>query len=241
MSPDAYLAGGPHRGRVAREGFPGRDRERCRFLPGYPAPYRAGMDRTLTRSATPLRKERPSWTCSSISGSTDASLRSRVLSPRWWGFPRRPRSRRKTPPSEAGDLASLGLPEITLTVTADAFEGLPGGDLEAGRYLLTATIADGLEYAAAAIVGPPPRMTAEELIAEFERFASASPEGSPAASEDEGPPSDEIPLWFCRCPLQGGVGGAGGTTLQTVLDLPAGEWVLWGDDPAAPRPPSSSM
>ena len=139
--------------------------------------------------------------------------------------------------AEAGDLASLGLPELKLTVTADAFEGLPDGDLEAGRYLLTATIADGLEYAAAAVVGPPPRMTAEELVGEFQRFAAPSPEGSPAAGQEEGPPSDEVPLWFYQCQLPGGVGGSGGSTLQTVLDLWPGEWVLWGDDPMAAQPP----
>jgi len=144
-----------------------------------------------------------------------------------------------------GDLASLGLPELNLTVNADGYDGFPEGDLAAGRYLLTATIAEGLEYAAAAIAGPPPGMSAEELIEVFASFAAPPPdaaaEGSPEAGgegEEGGPPPDmSIPLWFYRMPLPGGAGGPGGTVIQTVLDLAPGEWVLWGDDPMASQVP----
>ncbi|HWV24997.1 MAG TPA: hypothetical protein VNZ58_12470 [Thermomicrobiales bacterium] len=143
--------------------------------------------------------------------------------------------------SAPGDLASLGLPELNLTVGPDSFDGLPEGDLPAGRYLLTATIADGLEYGSASIIGSPPGMSSEDFLAALAGVGGgppdAAPEGSPVAGEEDESFDMEVPLFLYMAPFPGGVGGPGGTVAQGILDLPPGEWILWGDDPAVGQVP----
>lgn len=152
-----------------------------------------------------------------------------------------------------GDLASLGLPTLDITVNADSFDGAPSGDLAAGRYLLTAKIADGVEFGAAAFMSPPAGMSAEEFMsaagvggggtppsgaAGGTPPAGAAPEGSPAAGEQQGGGEEmQLPLFVYKAMFAGGAGGPGGTTAQAVIDLPPGEWIMWGDDPSAPQPP----
>lgn len=47
----------------------------------------------------------------------------------------------------------------------------------------------------------------------------------------------QLPLFVYKAAFAGGVGGPGGTTSQVVVDLPPGEWILWGDDLGAAQPP----
>lgn len=150
-----------------------------------------------------------------------------------------------------GDLSSLGLPALDITVNADSFDGAPTADMAAGRYLVTATIADGLEYGAAAFMSPPAGMSAEDFLAQVAMLGGGVPheeaEGSPPAGMAEGsPPAGEegggeeaevLPLFVYKVTFAGGAGGPGGMTSQSVLDLPPGEWILWGDDPAAAQTP----
>lgn len=147
-----------------------------------------------------------------------------------------------------GDFASLGLPALDITVTADGFDGAPSGEIAAGRYLLTATIAPDVEFGSAAFISPPPGMTAEDFLtqagigggmppADMEGSPEPMAEGSPAAGAEGGEEEEMIPLFIYQATFAGGASGPGGSTAQAVIDLPAGEWILWSDDPIAPQIP----
>jgi len=148
--------------------------------------------------------------------------------------------------AQEGDnpFADLGLPEIAVTITDDAFEGAPS-ELEAGRYVLAVTnevepAEDAfIETLGAAFLQAPEGMTAAELV-EMLGPAAATPEAaadeaSPAAEEgggDEGPP----PFYY-ETGLAGGTYAFPGETAYAVIDLTAGEWILWAEDPGASQAP----
>ena len=126
---------------------------------------------------------------------------------------------------EAGDnpYADLGLPELNLTQTADAIEGMPES-LEAGRYLLTIS-SDGEpgpeDYAIAALLLQLPEgMTLDEAMGQ----AGENPDAPPA--------------FFYESVIAGGAGAvipAGQTSATSVIDLPPGDWMVGGQ--AMSRPP----
>jgi hypothetical protein len=148
----------------------------------------------------------------------------------------------RTVVAQAGtDLTSLGLPTIDITVTADAFEGAPT-EVEAGRYLLTVTVADDVEFGSAGFVSPPEGTSAEDFLmllgsggGEVEPVPSPIAEASPVAEggEEEGP----LPTFIYQSRFAGGTVAPAGMSGQAVIDLGPGEWILWGDDPEAPQPP----
>lgn len=144
-------------------------------------------------------------------------------------------------PATGDDLSSLGLPELVITVHADRFDGLPDGELAAGRYLLTATVAEGIEYGEASLMAPPPGMSAEEFITALATPDGPppgdAPEGAQGDGEEGGPPGMMVPLFFYQARFAGGAGAPGGSTAQVVLDLSPGEWILGGVDDAAGQVP----
>lgn len=142
--------------------------------------------------------------------------------------------------ADANPFADLGLPEIAVTITDSAIEGAPAA-LAAGRYVLAvtnnATVNDpASQTSGVGFLQPPDGMTAADFIAEVAAGpAGASPMASPeaeAAAAMEGPPP-----WYYEVPLAGGIYAESGATAYAVLDLAAGEWVLWAEDPTAPQPP----
>jgi hypothetical protein len=138
------------------------------------------------------------------------------------------------------DLASLGLPTIDVTVTADTLEGLPA-ELEAGRYHITVTLAEGVEYGAVTFGSPPPGMTADEYWAVLGAIAGGTPEASPVAS----PVAEEEEFVFLLPTAVYQATWAGGAVRyaeqpdawagQAVIDLGPGEWIV--GDPEAPQQP----
>jgi hypothetical protein len=140
--------------------------------------------------------------------------------------------------------AGLDLPTIDITVTADAYAGIPE-TLEAGRYLVNVTATDGVgEFGGGVGFIQPAGMTADEFIQMVSEFAEAggpdeaatplAGDASPAAEESAG---DVIPPFFFESVIAGGIYAGPGETSQIVLDLTPGEWVAWGDDPSAPWAP----
>jgi hypothetical protein len=129
--------------------------------------------------------------------------------------------------------SDLGLPEIAVEITDSAIVGAPS-ELAAGRYVLTVTNATEEESLGVGFLQPPAEMTASEFI---EFAAPATPEdaeqgaASPAA-EESGPPA-----FYYEIPLAGGIYAGAGESASTVLDLTAGEWVLWVEEPGAPQAP----
>ena len=137
----------------------------------------------------------------------------------------------------ANPFADLGLPEIAITVTDTAFDGAPS-ELEAGRYVLSVTNSSSSEEdAGVGFVQAPEGMTAAELIG-FMASLSATPEaanGEAAPAEEEG--GTGAPSWYYETEIAGGVYAPAGETAYAVIDLSAGEWMLWGDLPEAAQAP----
>lgn len=141
-------------------------------------------------------------------------------------------------PAAVSDLASLGLPTIDLTATDSAFEGAPS-ELPAGRYLVTLTnttaVVSGAEF-----LQLPEGMSAEDFKGLF-LPPSGSPEAEPAAAspesaseEDSGPPP-----WYYDVYQAGGPAANPGQTVRGIVELRPGDYVVWGDDPAAPQVPTA--
>ncbi len=138
-----------------------------------------------------------------------------------------------TPTGTGADLGALGLPEITITVDARGYAGVPSS-LAAGRYLVTITNATtgGTNSVAAAFLKLPAGVTAADLSA---GPSQATPDAaSPAATPDA--TAGGVPAWFYTTTLAGGPSAAPGQTVRGVVELTAGDWVVWGDDPAAAKP-----
>ncbi len=150
-----------------------------------------------------------------------------------------------TPASGNGNpFADLGLPEIAVTITETAFEGVPA-ELAAGRYVLTVTNAleavegpFGLESSGVNFLQLTEELTAEAFVAQMGAY-DATPEAADVAAsptaEDEG--SLAPPSWFYEVALPGGPYALPGETAAAVIDLTAGAWILWGEYPGAPQPP----
>jgi hypothetical protein len=125
----------------------------------------------------------------------------------------------------AGALTGLGLPEINITVTATSYEGIPAS-IEAGRYLVTATVAEGVEYEGGGIgFVQPSGMSAEEFL----ETAFGDPDSEEAAGEF----SDAL----FEATFAGGTYVMSGATTQIVLDLGPGQWFVWGDGLEAAQEP----
>jgi hypothetical protein len=140
--------------------------------------------------------------------------------------------------AQATDLSSLGLPTLDLTMSEAGYEGVPD-EIEAGRYLVNLTIPDDMEEGNVGFMSPPPGMSAQDFI----DMAGIVP-GPPPEMDAEASPSAEggeemmeVPLFIYRATFAGGPTGAGGTTAQAVIDLPAGEWIAWADEPMSPQMP----
>lgn len=146
-------------------------------------------------------------------------------------------------PGVSSAFAELGLPTLDITVTNDGFEGVPS-ETAAGRYLVTANFAGDLQAGNGQLdfIRPPEGHTTDEILGILGMFAQAqaSPEamdmgGTPASGSDQG--GGAPPAVIYESTFAGGIGAPSGATAQVVLDLEPGDWILWGDDPAAPQQP----
>ena len=142
--------------------------------------------------------------------------------------------------------AGLGLPTLDVTVTASGYEGIPE-ELEAGRYLVSVTASDdaGDEGGLLSFVQPV-GVTAEEFVG-----ATSGPPDETGADAAAGTPLADAtpaeggegmagtpPPFVFESRYAGGTAASPGQTARVVLDLTPGEWVAWGEDPAAPQEPA---
>lgn len=124
----------------------------------------------------------------------------------------------------AGDLASLGYPELNVTVTDTGFEDLPP-ETPAGRYLLTVSSKATNPGAAAVFVSPAALgIGTDELIAMI-----APPPADSAPPEGNGP-GGEMPLELYQLRFAGGADASYQESGRAVIDLTPGEWVVSGED-----------
>ena len=135
---------------------------------------------------------------------------------------------------EENPFADLGLPELAITITEDTYEGVPA-ELEAGRHVLAVTNDTEEESWGAVFLAVPDGMTTDELLGML-AAAAETPEGTPAAAPPEASPGaeeagegDGLPPWYYETTI------AGGPYAEPGVELTAGEWILWGEDPGAPQ------
>jgi hypothetical protein len=144
---------------------------------------------------------------------------------------------------DASDLSGLGYPELAITITETGFEGVPDSP-RAGRYLLKVTskiTKDSGSNGAVAFISPTPAgMSAADFI-QLAASSAATPAagGTPIAGGDQGggDENQQIPLSVYQMRFAGGVTTSPGGTAEAVIDLTAGEYVVWGDDPTAVQKP----
>jgi hypothetical protein len=126
----------------------------------------------------------------------------------------------------AGFPASLGYPELRITVTDAGFEA--PDQIPAGLVLMTVTNAssDTRDTADAALMMPPAGVTIDDVAALFgPRTASpATGEGSSFG-------------WLYQAAWAGGVIVPPGETMQAVVALTPGNWLLLNDVPGSRQAP----
>ena len=115
--------------------------------------------------------------------------------------------------------AMAGLPELRVTITDTGFQA--PAEASAGLTLLTVTNAtapspDG-SGASAMLMLPPAGISAADAIAVVHPGA-----GTPEASEP--------PAWAYHTAFAGGATVPAGQTMESVVDLTPGDWVLWNDN-----------
>ena len=148
---------------------------------------------------------------------------------------------------DTSDFASLGYPELSVTVTDTSFEGVPA-ETAAGRYLLKVTgKTEKVPQAAVGLVSPTPvGMSAADFLqflappatpAGATPGAGGSPGGTPEAGGGGQGQDQQLPLVIYQMKFAGGTEAIPGQTTEAIIDLTAGEWVVWGDDPTAPQKP----
>ncbi|MDQ3780759.1 MAG: hypothetical protein M3354_09480 [Chloroflexota bacterium] len=135
---------------------------------------------------------------------------------------------------------SLGLPELNVTATDETYEGLPA-ETAAGRYLLSLENAATKE-AGIGLMQLPEGVTADDFTAMLAGPPPSAEMASPAAEmteeEQTGEGEDGPPEWFFTTKQAGGIySDNNGQTVQAIVDLTPGEWIVWGGDPEAPQPP----
>lgn len=133
--------------------------------------------------------------------------------------------------AQEGVFSGLDLPALDVTVTTSGFGGVPP-EIEAGRYLLTVTPEADVEWWGAAFVQPPEGLTAEQLLLDLESATEVVPQDAetPATRSVSRFPPAGAPLVAYEAMFAGGAMGLPGSSepVQAVIDLPPGEWVLWG-------------
>jgi hypothetical protein len=144
---------------------------------------------------------------------------------------------------QASGLAELGLPEMAVTVTDTAIEGIPG-ELPAGRYLLTVT--SDVDAGGAVELARPEHGATDAFIAAYPMLHASH--AHDAATEPAGGHDDHGEMAMTPTAAHGDSHDAAGMDLsviysatfaggatawpdrpaQVVLDLPPGEWVATG-------------
>lgn len=159
----------------------------------------------------------------------------------------------------AGDaFGDLGLPTLDITASASGYDGVPD-QIEAGRYVVTLTATDDVDFGAALEFVQPTMVSAQEFVdmvmgmraqmgAEIAADASpfpqemATPSDLPgatpdAADEGGGDEMGGLPQEYITSNFAGGVAAMAGQSSSVVLDLGPGEWVVWPGEPSGEQDP----
>jgi len=122
-----------------------------------------------------------------------------------------------TPASTDSILATLGYPQLDITITSEAYQVVQT-DVPAGLVLLAVTNQSGVE-AAATILAPPEGMDQ----AGFQATVEATPQTA-----------DEFPAFLYQARLPGGPVVPPGQVGYAVVEVAAGEWTILGEGDQTP-------
>ena len=139
---------------------------------------------------------------------------------------------------------TMGLPELAITATTGAYEGVPA-ETAAGRYVVTLTAAPDVEFGAGVeFLMLPEDITFDDFMALFAgppagtpAAAEGTPTGEPIASPVAGGGEPGVPEWYYQTYLAGGVAADAGFTSQGIIDLRPGTYVVFSGDPTATQAP----
>ncbi len=123
--------------------------------------------------------------------------------------------------------ADLGLPELTITITDESVE-IDQSEIEAGRYLVTLNNESANPEVFAGFVQLPEDRTLDDLS-----YADEVAAGTPIPEEG---PAEEDFIWLYETYLAGGPSTVTEAARQVVVDLPAGDYGVWDEDPTSPVP-----
>jgi hypothetical protein len=121
---------------------------------------------------------------------------------------------------------TLGLPEMRITITDSGFDA--PSEIPAGYVLLTVTngTSDTQNAADADFVQPPSGTSIDEVAAFF------GPQAATPISEQTA-----VPAWAYKATWAGGTIVPPGETMQAVVNLSPGDWLLLNDSPGASQQP----
>lgn len=121
----------------------------------------------------------------------------------------------RSAPRQSADLAALGLPDVRIIVTDDAYEVTPAS-VPAGWARLTVENRRRARATSADLMRLPEGGTVEGLLA-----AMADPSAPP-------------PVWLFGAAFAGAPWVGAGQSAQAVVRLSAGEWAVFAPEPVAP-------
>jgi hypothetical protein len=125
-------------------------------------------------------------------------------------------------PTAAGSLSGLGLPELTITADESGLH-VDQAEIPAGRYLVSLDVAVEGGYVASGFVRLGEGQSLDDLS-----LADEIASGTPIMEQAGAPPVDVDWLYDAYI-----AGGPSSMTPQVVVDLPAGEYGIWPDDPGS--------
>jgi hypothetical protein len=145
-------------------------------------------------------------------------------------------------PADAMLADTFGLPELQIGFDGSTFTGVPA-ETAAGWTVVTFTN-DSSDFGAVGFVQLPEGQTIETAFPPMpptDEGETASPNAMgdmDMASPEGGDAGGEDPFaWLYTTYIAGGVGAAPGQTVQGIVDLRAGNYAVWADDPSAPVTP----
>jgi hypothetical protein len=130
-----------------------------------------------------------------------------------------------TPTAGESLFAELGLPELVITATDEALE-LDQSEIEAGRYLVTLNNEGANPMVFAGFVQLAEGMTVDDLS-----FADEVAAGTPLPEQGPSPEQIEALSWLYETYIAGGPSTVNEVSTQAVVNLPAGEYGVWDDNP----------
>ncbi|MBW3633462.1 MAG: hypothetical protein KY456_10600, partial [Chloroflexi bacterium] len=133
-----------------------------------------------------------------------------------------------TPIAGESLFADLGLPELVITATDEGLQ-LDQSEIEAGRYLVTLNNESSNPQLSAGFVRLPEGRTAEDLS-----YADEIAAGTPIPEDFPGPVEEFT--WLYETYIAGGPSTVADAAPQVVLNLPAGDYGVWNEDPFSDLP-----